>query len=93
MPHTAPFHKLKTTFNKGFQPPTRWELFLAATMLHCLEAPKQRLELTIPCVTAITEFSLLGLVDQGSPNFLKLRPTSCVPINAKGYWFDTQLLK
>ena len=24
-------------------------------------------------------------VDQGSPTFLKLRATSCVPINAKGY--------
>jgi len=29
-------------------------------------------------------------LDQGSPNFLKLRATSCVPIIAKGYWFDTQ---
>jgi len=26
---------------------------------------------------------------QGSSTFLKLRATSCVPINAKGYWFDT----
>jgi len=24
-------------------------------------------------------------VNQGSPTFLKLRATSCVPINAKGY--------
>jgi len=28
---------------------------------------------------------LLDYVAQGSPTFLKLRATSCVPINAKGY--------
>jgi len=28
---------------------------------------------------------------QGSPTFLKLRATSCVPINAKGYRFDTHI--
>jgi len=28
---------------------------------------------------------ILIIVNQGSPTFLKLRATSCVPINAKGY--------
>jgi len=27
-------------------------------------------------------------LEQGSPTFWKLRATSYVPINAKGYWFD-----
>jgi len=31
-------------------------------------------------------YLIYGLV-QGSPTFLKLRATSFVPINAKGYWF------
>jgi len=32
---------------------------------------------------------LMDILDQGSPTFLKLRDTSCVPINAKDCQFDT----
>jgi len=28
-------------------------------------------------------------LEQGSPTFMYLRATACVPINAKGYYFDT----
>jgi len=31
----------------------------------------------------------MDILDQGSPTFLKLRDTSCVPINAKDCQFDT----
>jgi len=32
---------------------------------------------------------LVQHLQQGSPTFLKLRATSCVPINARSYQFDT----
>jgi len=39
--------------NSGFQPPTRWEPFVAGTMLRRLEPTKERVEPTILSIIAI----------------------------------------
>jgi len=44
---------VKTTFNSGFHPPTRWDPLVAATMLRRPEPTKERVELAILSKTAI----------------------------------------
>jgi len=38
-----------------------------------------------PVDTVVVACIILEALGQGSPTFLKLRATSCVPINVKGY--------
>jgi len=57
----------KTTFNGGFQTPTRWEPFAAATMLRCPELTKDIVEPTTLSIIAIAithsdRFTLLLLL-------------------------------
>ena len=57
----SPFHKLKTTFNRGLESPTHWDPFVAATMLRRPEPTKEKVEPTILSVIAIeiTHFTML----------------------------------
>jgi len=53
--------------NTRLQPPTRWEPFVAGTMLHCPEPTKEKVEPTILSIIAIeirhfTRFALLLLL-------------------------------
>jgi len=55
------------TANTGLQPPTRWEPFVAGTMLRCPEPTEERVESTILRIIAIefthlTRFALLLLL-------------------------------
>jgi len=63
------FQKLKTAFNSGLHPPTRWGPFLAATMLRSPEPTEERVEPTILSIisieirpTHVTWFTLLLLL-------------------------------
>jgi len=49
----SPIHKLKTTFNSGLQPLSRWEAFVAATLLRRPESTTERVPSTILSIIAI----------------------------------------
>ena len=53
MPHYFPLSQAQIDLQRGFKPPTRWEPFVAVTMLHRPEPPEWRVEPTTLSVTAI----------------------------------------
>ena len=62
-PHYFDLSQAQDDLHRGFQPPTCWEPFVAATMLRRLEPPKKRIGPTTIRLTATIAFPPLDWVD------------------------------